>query len=268
MCTTAPAGLGGACASPERIALALTGEQLFLAYQPVVELGTERIVGAEALLRWNHPEGGVVPPGEFLPAAERAGLLHDIGCWSLGSACRQLRRWLEDGLAVGTVAVNLAVSQLAEPGFAAGLLRLVEDLDLPPYQLELELTESTLLAEADGVRAAIRRLSACGVRFALDDFGTGYSSLRALQTLPVHRLKIARDFVHDVAGSAADAAIVGAVVDLGHRLGMTVLAEGVERAEQVAALKSLGCDEAQGFYFSRPLPPADFAARLDSAGPT
>ncbi len=262
----------------ERLALeadlrrALERGQLRLHYQPQVELATGRIAGAEALARWEHPERGLVPPGEFIPLAEETGLILPLGWWALEEACRQARAWGRDaGGAAGdrppTISVNLSARQFQQPGLAAGVARVLCKTGLDPRRLHLELTESVVMEPAEATIATLQELKAQGVRLAIDDFGTGYSSLSYLKRFPVDLLKIDRSFVAGLDRDAEDTAIVGAVVTLARALGLAVAAEGVETAGQLARLRDLGCDLGQGRYLAEPLAPEALGDLLRRAPP-
>jgi diguanylate cyclase (GGDEF)-like protein len=246
--------------SPLRLQLAselrdaLANEQLELHYQPLITLADGRLDRVEALMRWRHPERGLVPPDQFVPLAERTGLIRELTSFALGEALAQLARWREQGLST-RVAVNLSVHNLVEtlPGEIAALLALN---GLEPDVLELELTESMIMAEPERAASVLGELRAMGLELAVDDFGTGYSSLSYLRQLPVTSLKIDRSFV-------TDTTIVSAIVELAHALGLKITAEGVEEAETRDRLRELGCQRAQGYLFSRPLPPADLLAWAD-----
>ncbi len=234
------------------LALALSRNELSVWYQPQLAVGSNRIVGFEALLRWRHPVRGDVPPGQFVPLAEESGLIGAIGAFVLGAACAEAVHWPSDM----TVSVNLSLAQFRSPEFATEVLRTLERTGLAPTRLELEITESTLLDESSGAIAALKVLQEAGAKVALDDFGTGYASLSYLRRLPFDRIKIDRSFVAGVPTSADSAAIVHAVIGLAQALGMRVTAEGVERFDQLAFLAREGCHDAQGFLFSPPLPGA------------
>ncbi len=236
--------------------------EFFLLYQPQVDLESGAIVGAESLVRWRHPSRGVITPEEFIPVTEHTAQIIPIGFWVLEEACRQRREWCDQGLAQVPTAVNLSAVQFRDPNFAHKIHRVLETSRVRPELLELELTETLLMRGPDAVRKTLLDSAARGISVALDDFGTGYSSLQYLRQFPIHKLKIAMQFVHGVTDDPDDAAIVSAVISLGHQLGLRVLAEGVETAEQLEFLKAHGCDEGQGFYFSRPLEAAEYAKRL------
>ena len=230
---------------------ALEREEFILHFQPQQELTTGRIVGAEALLRWRHPDKGPVPPGDFIPVCEETGLIHPLGDWVLRGACHQARMWQEDPGVSLRVAVNISFRQFARGDLAERVRRVLDDIGLDPSLLEIELTESVLLeAEGDSLRQ-LRELKALGVCLALDDFGTGYSSLSYLTRLPVDRFKIDRSFMEGVPDRSDSVAVVRAILAMGHSLDLSVIAEGVETEEQIRFLRQEGCPEVQGFFFSR-----------------
>jgi diguanylate cyclase (GGDEF)-like protein/PAS domain S-box-containing protein len=234
---------------------ALERGELRLEYQPAYELRSDRIVGAEALLRWDHPKRGLVLPGEFISVAEDTGLIIDIGHWIIEEACRQVRRWRDDGSSLRTLWVNLSPRQLAVSELPAVVQDALDRNEVAPGALGLELTESALIEEAEGAGSMLRRLEGLGVRLAIDDFGTGYSSLLYLQRYHVDVLKVDRSFVSGLGTNDDDTAITSAVISLGHELGMEVSAEGVETPMQLERLRDLGCDTACGYYLERPTRP-------------
>ena len=243
-------------------------DELRLMYQPVVELANGRVVGAEALVRWERPGHGLVPPLSFIPLAEETGLIIPIGRWVLREACLQLARWrasLPEGEGL-TMNVNVSGRQLDDVSFAADVRAVLEETGVPPGQITLEITESVLMQRADTVLATLHALKALGVALAIDDFGTGYSSLGYLQRFPVDVLKIDRAFVDGVARGGSNAALARTIVALGDALGLRAIAEGVEQEVQQAALAALGCRLGQGYLFARPLPPADFVKRFAANG--
>ena len=237
---------------------ALEHDQFKLHYQPQVALHDGRMVGAEALLRWTHPELGVVSPAEFIPAAEDSGLILPIGEWVLRHAVRQARFWIQDGLAPLVMAVNLSAVQFRHPDLPKLVTRILEEESLPPEYLELELTEGVALHDPQGAITVMNQLHERGVRMSIDDFGTGYSSLAHLKKFKVYKLKIDQSFVRDISTDAEDRAIVGAVIHMASSLGLQTIAEGVETAGQLAFLHEQGCNEVQGYFFSRPLPTDQF----------
>jgi diguanylate cyclase (GGDEF)-like protein len=233
---------------------ALERAELRLHYQPQVDLACHRVIGVEALLRWQHPQRGLVSPSEFIPLAEDTGLILPIGEWVLRTACAQGKAWQDQGLGPLRVAVNLSARQFLQLELPAVVAETLQESGLPAACLELEITESLLMHDLDGAIGTLRGLKAMGVQLALDDFGTGYSSLSYLKRFPLDRLKIDRSFVGDITSAADEAAIALAVIALAHSMRLQVLAEGVETATQLAVLQSGGCQQMQGFYFSRPLP--------------
>ena len=241
---------------------ALERNELMLHYQPQVSLADGSVVGAEALIRWHNPQLGFVPPGRFIPIAEESGLIMPIGEWVIREACRQARQWTDEGLPPITMAVNLSALQFRRGDIVATVRKALAETGHNPELLELELTESLLMENAEEVMSAIKQLKSLGIRLSIDDFGTGYSSLAYLKRLEVDRLKIDQSFVRDVPGDLDDAAIVRAVVQLGSSLKLEVIAEGAETAAQVAFLSSEGCREAQGYYYCPPVSPDAFARIL------
>ncbi len=239
---------------------ALASGQLRAYYQPKIRLRDGQTVGAEALLRWPHPEHGMIPPGRFIPVAETSDLIVELGVWMLGEVCRQLVRWRAAGLPMLPVAVNLAARHFRQPDLADCIRGLLEASALPAQALELELTESSLLEAGPQTAETLQALEELGVGLAIDDFGTGYSSLSYLKRLPLSALKIDQSFVRDLVSDPDDRTISAAIVALGHGLGLKVIAEGVETAEQQRILLDQGCDLAQGYWFGHPLPPEAFVA--------
>ncbi|MFZ4650979.1 MAG: putative bifunctional diguanylate cyclase/phosphodiesterase [Rubrivivax sp.] len=237
-----------------------------LHYQPRVHTLSGRVVSVEALLRWNHPSRGLLLPDEFLAVLEDMDLMTLVGEWVLQSACRQLAQWRAEGLQTLHVSVNVSPRQFQQVGFAEMVSRVLADTGLPPAHLELELTESLLIADAEGAGRILAALEACGVHVAIDDFGTGFSSLDRLRRLPVQTLKIDRGMVADLPGSERDRAIVAAIGALGRALGITVVAEGVETHAQANFLRGTACGELQGYLFSRPVPADRIPAFCASAG--
>jgi EAL domain-containing protein (putative c-di-GMP-specific phosphodiesterase class I)/GGDEF domain-containing protein len=236
---------------------AVQHNQFSLHYQPVVDLVQSRVVGAEALLRWTHPEFGPVSPAEFVPVLEQAGQMEEVGLWVLNAACRQAKQWQSEGVDL-TVAVNLSVAQCGDPELGALVARTLARHGLDAHRLELELTETAAMTDGDATRKLLTELKALGVGVAIDDFGAGYSSLTYLKNLPFSKLKIDREFVTHVDDRADSQAICAALIALSRGLGIQVLAEGVERLEELETLRGLGCPLIQGFYFSKPLAPAEF----------
>ena len=256
------ARIGDRLALTSALRRALERKEFELHYQPQIDLTTGRIFGAEALIRWRQPSLGIVYPEAFIPAAEESGLIEAIGTWTLQTACRQNQRWQEAGLPPVTVAVNLSARQFRRRGVVASVAQILRESRLKPAWLELELTESMMMHSVEEVIETLEELKALGVQVTVDDFGVGYSSLNYLKRFPVDRLKIDRSFVQDIGSDPDDAAIAQAIVALGRSLQMHVVAEGVESSFQLACLRDVGCDEAQGYYFSRPLPAAQFELLL------
>ncbi len=238
--------------------VAVAAGQLHLVYQPKVNLANNRVTGCEVLLRWNHPELGMVPPTHFIPVAEDSGLIVSIGDWVLSTACSQAKTWLDEGLPPVCVAVNISVRQFLQQDVASWVSRILEETGLPAEQLELELTESLIAQEVNKVTTTFHQLRAMGVKLSIDDFGTGYSSLSYLKSFRVDMLKIDQSFVRDIFTDPEDATIVKAVIALAHNLEFKVIAEGVETEQHYQFLRQNHCDEVQGFYISKPLPADEF----------
>lgn len=241
---------------------ALERSEFVLHYQPQVDLASGCVIGAEALLRWQRPEHGLVPPLDFIPLLEDTGLIGAVGEWALHEACQAGRRWQDEGIPPFRMAVNLSARQFHNGDIRVMVRKALDASGLDPQWLELELTESIVMRNAESVIRTMRDLNADGISLALDDFGTGYASLSYLQRLPVARIKIDQSFVANVTTSPSDAAIARAVVGMAHSLGLGVIAEGVETIGQLGYLRGLDVEEIQGYYFSRPLPADEFAALL------
>jgi diguanylate cyclase (GGDEF)-like protein/PAS domain S-box-containing protein len=241
---------------------ALKGYEFKLQYQPKIDLGTGAITGAEALLRWNHPTRGPISPARFIPVAEDCGLILPIGAWVLREACTQTRIWLDEGLHLTSMAVNVSAIEFRDDKFLHGLFEILGETGLDPKYLELELTESVLMKHVESTASILRALRDRGIKTAIDDFGTGYSSLSYLRKFRVDALKIDQSFVRQISTVGDDATIVTAIIGMARNLGLRVAAEGVETLEELEFLRASRCDEAQGFYFSRPLPPKHFAKLL------
>ncbi|MBK8742611.1 MAG: EAL domain-containing protein [Betaproteobacteria bacterium] len=239
---------------------AVKNEDLGVKYQPKVEVATGRIVGAEALLRWRDPVLGDVPPNRFIPLAEESGLIDIVGDWVLKQACGETRQWAAAGLEDMTIAINLSVRQFRDTGFAARIQKIFAETGVDPRRVEFEVTETSVLYDAETVGRVLQLERELGVRVAIDDFGTGYSSLVHLKRLPIDTLKIDQSFIRDITTDPDDKAITAAIIALAHSLGLDVVAEGVETAEQLAFLTERGCDYYQGHYFSEPLDSAAFIA--------
>lgn len=236
---------------------AMESHQFFLDYQPQLSVDGSQVVGVEALLRWRHPELGLVSPAEFIPLAESSGQIIPIGTWVLRTAVRQLRVWLDAGLPPMVMAVNLSAVQFRQPNLPEQIAEILKEADLPPEYLELELTEGVTMGNPQNAIAMMDALHASGIRLSIDDFGTGYSSLSYLKKFKVYKLKIDQSFVRDIVTDTDDRAIVTAIIQMAHSVGFITIAEGVETPAQQEFLLREGCDEVQGYLFSRPLPAAE-----------
>jgi diguanylate cyclase (GGDEF)-like protein/PAS domain S-box-containing protein len=241
---------------------ALERREISLLYQPKVNLQSGEITGAEALIRWTHPVRGLVSPETFIPVAEDCGLILPLGRWVLHEACTQARIWMDAGLPQMTMAVNISAMEFRDDGFLDGVFAILENTGLDPRFLELELTESILMEHAESAESVLKALRKIGVRVALDDFGTGYSSLSYLQKFPIDALKVDQSFVRQIAAATGETSIVTAVIAMARSLKLRVIAEGVETAKELTFLRSLQCDEAQGFFFCSPALPEQFARLL------
>jgi diguanylate cyclase (GGDEF)-like protein/PAS domain S-box-containing protein len=246
---------------------ALAQHEFELHYQPIIDLKTRAITGAEALIRWNHPTRGLISPAQFISIAEDSGLILPIGTWVIEEACRQVRDWVNAGLPKLTMSVNVSGLQIQGGNFVESLSSILLDIGLDPRVLELEVTESLLMKRPEIAAAILRAVREKGVRVAIDDFGTGYSSLSYLTRLPLDTLKIDQSFVRQITTTPHETSIVTAIIGMGQSLKLRVVAEGVETAEELAFLLAHNCDEAQGFYFSRPLPSAEFVKLFHEAHP-
>lgn len=238
---------------------AIERDELLVHYQPKVDICTGVTLGMEALVRWNHPDLGIVPPTQFIPIAEERDLIAPIGEWVLRQACRQTRSWQEEGLAPLRVSINLSPKQFKQESLVQTVKTVLADTRLDPSLLELEVTESVLMDDIESALSTMKALQAVGVQLSIDDFGTGYSSLSYLKRFPIDTLKIDRTFIRDISHNQDDAAIVVAIIGLAHNLHLRVVAEGAEDREQLDFLRRHGCDQVQGFFFSHPLPEEEFA---------
>jgi diguanylate cyclase (GGDEF)-like protein len=247
---------------------ALDGRQFSLVYQPIVVADHAEISSLEALLRWSLPDGAPVPPAEFIPVAEDNGLIIPIGQWALTEACRQVQYWRRTLGHSPRISVNLSPRQFRAPDLADSVLAVIHAHGIDPCAIELEITETSLMRDIDDALPKLRRLTAAGVRLAIDDFGTGYSSLSYLRKLPVDTIKIDQSFVRDLPADPAGRTIVRAIIELAERLGLASVAEGVESAEQIDILRSLGCHCFQGFYLARPAAAAEIEHLLLSPAAT
>lgn len=243
---------------------ALERQEFVIYYQPQVNVDTGQIIQVEALLRWQHPKLGLVSPQTFIPLAEETGLIVPIGEWVLRQACRQWQHWHQIGLPDMRVAVNLSARQLQHPDLVATVTTLLQESQLPPSILELEITETAAMRDVDATIETLQALRSLGVRISMDDFGTGYSSLSYLKKFPLHGLKIDRAFIQEVAHNEADRAMVTAIIAMAQGLRLNVVAEGVETLAQLEGLRAMGCTDMQGFLFSQPLPAAQVDAYLQA----
>lgn len=248
----------------ENLRRAVERREFTLHYQPKINLRTGEITGAEALIRWNHPIRGPVSPAQFIPVAEESGLILPIGNWVLREACRQARAWADASLPLISMAVNISAMQLRDEKFLEGVFATLKDTGLDPRFLELELTESVLMKHAESTEFILKTLRTSGVQLTVDDFGTGYSSLSYLRKFPIDALKIDQSFVRQITTTPEETTIVTAVISMGRSLKLRVVAEGVETEEELAFLQARQCDEAQGYYFSRPVTPELFAKLLET----
>jgi diguanylate cyclase (GGDEF)-like protein len=246
---------------------AIVQDQLFLLYQPKIDLKNDRISGLEALARWRHPEYGLIMPDEFIPAAERTGLINPLTLWVLHQSLTQCRRWHDQEIKV-TIAVNLSMWNLDTIELPEQVAGLLHSASVQPTDLELEITESAIMHDPQRSMYTLQAIRELGVRFAIDDFGTGYSSLAHLKKLPVSSIKIDKSFIQNMESDKDSAVIVRAIIDLGHNLGLKVVAEGVETVEAKEMLSDFDCDEAQGYYFSRPVSAADITRFVRTATTT
>lgn len=250
----------------QRLRNALDQEQFLLYYQPQIDHRLQAVCGMEALVRWQDPAHGLIQPGDFIPVAEETGLILQLGEWVLREACRQNGVWQSQGYPALPVSVNLSPRQFRQKGLVDTIRGILEETGQAPELLELEITESTLMHDADETLDKLRQLAEMGIKLAIDDFGTGYSSLAYLKRFPVHKLKIDQGFIRDLGNDGDDAVIVAAIIVLAHSLGLDVMAEGVETTDQLATLINYGCHQFQGYHFSRPLPPSEAARIFKPAG--
>lgn len=241
----------------ESLRSAISNQEFTLVYQPQMDLKTGRVFAVEALVRWNHPVLGTVMPGKFIPLAEESGLIVPLGDWVLREACKQNKNWHDSGLTPVSVCVNVSARQFQDRDWVARVAQILDETGLEPCYLELELTESMLMHDVDHAIATMQDLQSLGVNFAIDDFGTGYSSLSSLKDFPAARLKIDRSFIRDLPHDADECSIAKAVISLGRKLNMRIIAEGVETEDQLEFLRKNKCDEIQGFHISRPVDPSE-----------
>jgi diguanylate cyclase (GGDEF)-like protein len=251
----------------EGLRRALEREEFTLHYQPKVDLRTGEITGAEALIRWTHPTRGLVSPAEFIPVAEECGLILPIGRWALRTACKQAQEWVKADLPLRSVAVNISAMEFRDDHFLEGIFGILKDAGLDAKCLELELTESVLMKHAEATQAILRTLRSSGVQIAVDDFGTGYSSLSYLRKFSIDALKIDQSFIHQITTVPDETTIVAAVIAMGRSLKLRLVAEGVETQEELDFLQAHNCNEAQGYFFSRPVAAEEFALLLKTGVP-
>jgi EAL domain-containing protein (putative c-di-GMP-specific phosphodiesterase class I) len=242
---------------------ALEREEFILHFQPIVDLRSQRVTSMETLVRWQHPDFGMVPPAKFIPLAEETGLIVPIGQWVLEHACRAARALHARGFGELHVAVNLSPRQFRERDLARSVALILERTGLPPRLLELEVTEGSVMENAEVAIRTLHDLKAMGIHLSIDDFGTGYSSLAYLKRFPIEALKVDQSFVRDITSDPDDAAIASAIIAMGHSLRLTIIAEGVETTDQLAFLRERECHKVQGFLFARPMPMEQMAAYLD-----
>ncbi|KZZ36722.1 hypothetical protein A3756_12405 [Oleiphilus sp. HI0086] len=243
---------------------ALERNQFKVYYQPQISAKTGKTIGVEALVRWQHPERGLIYPGEFIPLAEETRLMSDISDWVLHSACKEIKSWIDSGQSDIRLSVNFSPLQVEHPRFVQRLLSSLRQADFPPGNLEIELTENVIMNDLENMTQKLRQLSEHGVTIAIDDFGTGYSSLNYIHKLPIHTLKVDQSFIKDIEDTHDDACIVNAIVSMAHGLKLNIVAEGVETETQLSYLKSLGCQEIQGFYFGRAVPGRDALEQINN----
>jgi EAL domain-containing protein (putative c-di-GMP-specific phosphodiesterase class I) len=245
-----------------RLRRAIERDEFLLHFQPLIRIADRRIIGFEALVRWQEPGNGLVPPGSFIPLAEETGIILPLGERVLRMACRQMKSWLDAGHDVSTIAVNLSARQFHLPDIDQIVSGILQETQLPAEYLELELTEGALIEQGIGAEMRLGALRKLGVRVSIDDFGTGYSSLSYLKRFPISKLKVDQSFVRDIPGDPADMEITSAIIGLARNLHLDCIAEGVETEAQLDYLRDQGCGYAQGYLFSKPVPAADAEALL------
>jgi EAL domain-containing protein (putative c-di-GMP-specific phosphodiesterase class I) len=245
-----------------RFKRAIKEDEFCLHYQPRVELQEFSVVGLEALIRWNHPEHGLIYPNDFISLAENNDLIVPLGNWVVDAACRQLSAWRAQDLPLVAVAINVSSRQLKDNELVETVKTTLAKYQIPPDLLEIEVTESCFIEDFDTANQVLEQLQKSGIKIALDDYGTGFSGLKNLKVLPIYAIKIDRSFIRDIRNDNSDAVIVASTISLAHNLGLQVVAEGVESKEQLVHLKTAGCDQVQGFYFQRPVAASEMAALL------
>jgi EAL domain-containing protein (putative c-di-GMP-specific phosphodiesterase class I) len=243
---------------------AIEHQEFTLHYQPKIDLKTSAITGAEALIRWSHPTRGFVSPAAFIPIAEACGLIQAIDAWVLRAACEQASAWRKAGLPIIKIAVNVSAREFQDENFADNLFTVLDIAGVEPTHIELELTERVFMHHADTTAAALRTLRKRGVQIAIDDFGTGFSSLSYLRKFPIDTLKIDQSFIREISAGGGDRVLVSTMIQMAQSLNLRVVAEGVETLDQLRFLKAKQCDEAQGYFFSPPVPAQQFASLLES----
>jgi EAL domain-containing protein (putative c-di-GMP-specific phosphodiesterase class I) len=241
---------------------ALQNKEFFLYYQPQLDLSNRKIVGAEALIRWKHPLKGIIPPDKFIPIAEESEVIIHINKWVLFTACYQVEQWIKQGLAPIRIAINLSGYKLANQKIIQTINNVLQNISFDAKNIEIEITENILMQDNEETISTLKRIKGLSLRIALDDFGTGYSSLNYLMSFPVDTIKIDRSFVMNCTSKNKNLVIIKAIIAMGHSLGKKIVAEGIETEEQYHLMKKLGCDEAQGYYFKRPVPKDEFAKLL------
>jgi EAL domain-containing protein (putative c-di-GMP-specific phosphodiesterase class I) len=229
-------------------------DELVLHYQPQINLLTNEIIGAEALLRWNSPELGMIPPGIFIPLAEKHGLINKIGMWVLRSVCEQIKLWEQNGISPIMVGINVSIEQLKEAGFVEEVRGVIKEFEIKTELLEFEITESIIASEMYDVIEKLHQFRNMGIHISIDDFGSEYSSLRRLKDLPIDRIKVDREFIRNISRDGKNRTILKAIIELAKLLGLEVIIEGVETKEELIIVKELKCEEAQGFYYYCPMP--------------
>jgi predicted signal transduction protein with EAL and GGDEF domain len=243
---------------------ALKQDELFFCFQPQTDI-SGKLIGAEALLRWNHPEKGMIPPDVFIAIAEETGLMQDVGQWVLQAACRKIKEWTDSGLLKKdqTISINISGIEVASPDFVRHVVRIIHETEVDPHYLGIELTESILVTTGSDIVTKMMKIREFGVKFSVDDFGTGYSSLNYLKSLPLHTLKIDRVFVTDINNTDENVVLVDTIIMMARNLGLEVIAEGVETEQELIYLHSKGCPVYQGYYFSKPLEEDKFVEILE-----